>query len=147
MSTMGWTHPIDSIQLFPALFKPDVFKPGNAWEQEIAMKPMIIDKKNSNQLFTEQKSEEHPPSGDHTPNVVKIMDKSYLDKNFHKNRCSELVHSVVNKFSLNQDQERSFRIIANHSISDKPEQLCMYLSGMGGTGKTQVIKHLLISLQ
>lgn len=141
MSTMGWTHPGDCVQPFSTSFKPDVFKPGNAWEQEIeVMKQKIIDEKNSNRIPTEQKSEER---GDHcTPNVVKIVDKSYLDRNFHKNGCSELVDSVVKRFSLNRDQERSFRIIANHSISDQPEQLRMYLGGMGGTGKTQVIKAL-----
>jgi hypothetical protein len=35
-----------------------------------------------------------------------------------------------------------FKIITNHAISANPEQLCIYLGGMGGTGKSQVIKAL-----
>ena len=34
-------------------------------------------------------------------------------------------------------------IIANHASETYPEQLKMYLGGMGGTGKTQVIKALI----
>ena len=40
---------------------------------------------------------------------------------------------------MNTEQERAFRIIANYTVSKNPEQLQMYLGGMGGTGKTQVI--------
>jgi hypothetical protein len=38
--------------------------------------------------------------------------------------------------------QRAFRIIANHAVCQNPEQLCMYVGGMGGTGKSQVIKAL-----
>src|SRR5277367_1414171 len=37
----------------------------------------------------------------------------------------------------------AFRIVANHATSRKFEQLKMYLGGMGGTGKSQVIKALI----
>jgi thymidylate kinase len=48
----------------------------------------------------------------------------------------------VSDFSLNIDQERAFRIIANHASTEKPGQLIMYIGGMAGTGKSQVIKAL-----
>ena len=45
-------------------------------------------------------------------------------------------------YSLNAEQERAFRIVANHAMSSEPDQLRMYLGSMGGTGKSQVIKSL-----
>jgi hypothetical protein len=44
---------------------------------------------------------------------------------------------------LNAEQERAFRIVANHAVQPQTEQLKMYLGGMGGTGKSQVIKALI----
>ncbi|KAJ7205796.1 hypothetical protein GGX14DRAFT_338242, partial [Mycena pura] len=43
---------------------------------------------------------------------------------------------------LNAEQARAFRIIANHSLQDKPDQLRMFLAGPGGTGKSRVIDSL-----
>jgi len=146
MTRLGWTDPFDTNHLTPCpvSFKPDVFKPGSAWEQEIeTMKQIISDERNANRLHTGKgdklKQSSHK---EHIPNVVKVVDKSYLDQNFRKSGASDLVDSTVKDYSLNKEQERAFRIIANHAISDDPEQLRMYLGGMGGTGKTQVIKAL-----
>jgi len=41
------------------------------------------------------------------------------------------------------DQERAFRTVANHAVTSGSEQLMMYVGGMGGTGKLQVIKALI----
>ncbi|KAJ3816482.1 hypothetical protein F5880DRAFT_1449753, partial [Lentinula raphanica] len=41
--------------------------------------------------------------------------------------------------SLNELQERAFRLIAVHSVQQKAEPLRMYLGGPGGTGKSYVI--------
>jgi PIF1-like helicase len=54
-----------------------------------------------------------------------------------------LITSTVNNFSLNKEQECTFQIISNHAICSNSEQLRMYTGGMGGTGKSQVIKALL----
>jgi hypothetical protein len=43
---------------------------------------------------------------------------------------------------LNSEQNRAFQIIANHAVSESNDQLKMYLGGMGGTGKSQVLKVL-----
>ncbi|KIM73485.1 hypothetical protein PILCRDRAFT_32906, partial [Piloderma croceum F 1598] len=53
-----------------------------------------------------------------------------------------IIDNTVSDFSLNNEQERSFRIIANHASTEKPEQLIMYIGGMAGTRKSQVIKAL-----
>ncbi|KAL6307521.1 P-loop containing nucleoside triphosphate hydrolase protein, partial [Sparassis latifolia] len=69
----------------------------------------------------------------------------YLDKNFEaKNKADQtLIDDTVKNFSLNTDQERALRIIANHATDPSGEQLKMYLGGMAGTGKSQVIKALI----
>ena len=64
-------------------------------------------------------------------NIVKVVDKSYLEKSFHIDHILEVIQDNVNSFSLNKEQEQAFRIIANHVISANPEQLHMYLGGMG----------------
>ncbi|KAJ3870971.1 hypothetical protein F5051DRAFT_300312, partial [Lentinula edodes] len=40
-------------------------------------------------------------------------------------------------------QERAFQIVAQHSIGLSPDSLQLYIGGMGGTGKSQVIKSIL----
>ena len=146
MTTTGWTDPLDTDHVIPAttLFKPDVFKPGVVWEKEIAtMKQVISDERIVNRSNdNKENKQEQSFNKAHVQNVVKVVDKTYLDKNFHKSEASELVDSTAKAYSLNEEQVRAFRIIANHAISDYPEQLRMYLGGMGGTGKTQVIKAL-----
>jgi hypothetical protein len=54
-----------------------------------------------------------------------------------------LIEDVVEKFELTSEQERAFRIIANHAVTPGSEQLIMYVGGMAGTGKSQVIKALM----
>jgi hypothetical protein len=75
---------------------------------------------------------------------VKIVDKTYLTAKFKAKVEKEqnIIDSTVSDFLLNTEQERAFRIIANHASTEKPEQLIMYIGGMAGTGKSQVIKAL-----
>ena len=48
----------------------------------------------------------------------------------------------MHKYLLNIEQEKAFQIIANHATMKNPEQLKMYIGGMGGTGKSGVITAL-----
>jgi len=54
-----------------------------------------------------------------------------------------LIEDIIEKFELTSDQERAFRIIANHAVTPGSEQLIMYVGGIPGTGKSQVIKALM----
>ncbi|KII92305.1 hypothetical protein PLICRDRAFT_102699, partial [Plicaturopsis crispa FD-325 SS-3] len=77
---------------------------------------------------------------------VKVVDKSYLNKDFQAEleAAQSNIDGTVKQFKLNKEQERAFRIVANHTTcKDTDEQLKMYLGGMGGTGKSQVIKALM----
>ncbi|OJT07430.1 ATP-dependent DNA helicase PIF1 [Trametes pubescens] len=55
-----------------------------------------------------------------------------------------MITQVVREMQLdtNPEQERSFRIVADH-VHRGGEQLMMYIAGVGGTGKTHVVKAVL----
>ena len=53
------------------------------------------------------------------------------------------VSIIIKQFTLNEKQERAFKIVAQHACLSQSDQLKMYLGGMGGTGKSQVIKALM----
>ena len=76
-------------------------------------------------------------------NVV-VSDLSYIDQNFKADSvdAQKIIDDVIREFNLNKEQKRAFRIVANHASIKAPKQLKMYLGGMGGTGKSQVIKAL-----
>ena len=54
-----------------------------------------------------------------------------------------IIDNTISDFLLNTEQERAFCIIANHASTQKPEQLIMYIGGIAGMGKSQVIKTLI----
>ncbi|PPQ76166.1 hypothetical protein CVT26_009225 [Gymnopilus dilepis] len=56
----------------------------------------------------------------------------------------ELVEDVIRNRGLasNADQLRAFRIVADHVVERRSSQLLMYISGVGGTGKSHVIKSI-----
>ncbi len=63
-------------------------------------------------------------------------------KNYSKDqkKVTELKTTITSSFSLNKEQERAFKIITNHATSNTSQRLQMYLGGMAGTGKTQVLR-------
>ncbi|KAH7871528.1 uncharacterized protein C8R40DRAFT_1054738, partial [Lentinula edodes] len=76
-------------------------------------------------------------------NRVKIINKSYLEKTFTGSDSHQNMLTIcTDQYSLNEEQERAFKIVANHASSPLHEQLKMYIGGMGGTGKSQVLKAL-----
>jgi PIF1-like helicase len=70
---------------------------------------------------------------------------SFLSQKFIPDQpgAVNILNTVIKRFNLNLEQERAFRIVANHATIDNPTQLKMYLGGMGGTGKSQVLKALI----
>jgi hypothetical protein len=75
------------------------------------------------------------------PNDVRLVNDNYLSMHFKSKLVAESVmaNTISLYFTLNKDQERAFRIVVNHSVSLGQPQLNMYLGGMAGTGKSQVI--------
>ncbi|KAJ3817834.1 hypothetical protein F5880DRAFT_1461613, partial [Lentinula raphanica] len=79
---------------------------------------------------------------------VEICDHSYFDKlGIDYGSIKNLTAQVVADFKLNLEQERAFRIVAHHSVGCTLNPLLLYIGGMGGTGKSQVIKALLSFFQ
>ncbi|KAJ3752320.1 hypothetical protein EV360DRAFT_55409, partial [Lentinula raphanica] len=79
---------------------------------------------------------------------VEICDRSYFDKlGIDYGSIKNLTAQVVADFKLNLEQERAFRIVAHHSVGCTLNPLLLYIGGMGGTGKSQVIKALLSFFQ
>jgi len=69
---------------------------------------------------------------DPNQNDVQIVDRSYLQKNFkaQSETAQKLIEDVVRNLFLPSEQERAFRIIANHAVTPELEQLMMYVGGM-----------------
>ena len=76
---------------------------------------------------------------------IKILNANYFEHNFkaEKKDHGKIIDETIAGFNLNAEQQRAFRIVANHATLNTPEQLKMYLGGMAGTGKSQVIKALI----
>jgi hypothetical protein len=141
MTSLNWQEPrpaqkLDSIGVEEeGTWVPDRNKPPKHWNDEV--------KKAKDEVL--RKRNEHAPSNRSRTNRaslndVKVVDRSYLDKVCSHSNQVEL-ETVISQFQLNEEQERAFRIVANHaSMPTSTEPLKMYLGGMGGTGKTQVLK-------
>jgi len=101
----------------------------------------ILNKRNEN-LPKENHSSSY---NNFKPNEVKVVDKDYLDRMFHTKEQDNIriIHDTIKEFTLNKEQERAFRIVTNHAITKNPKPLKMYMGGMAGTGKSQVIKSLM----
>ncbi|VDB99246.1 unnamed protein product [Peniophora sp. CBMAI 1063] len=76
---------------------------------------------------------------------VEVMHKSYFGRYCEDASPEDREHmdDTVKKFMLNTEQERAFRLVANHSLLKVKEPLAMHLGGMGGTGKSRVINALI----
>jgi hypothetical protein len=73
-------------------------------------------------------------------NQVRLVDKSYLERSKSSAAQTKVRDAIVQKFRLNYEQEHAFKIVTSHVCNPMSEQLKMYIGGMGGTGKTQVLK-------
>ncbi|PPQ76034.1 hypothetical protein CVT25_002005, partial [Psilocybe cyanescens] len=123
-------------------FVPSITKTHTAWAALI--------KSERSRLFKEKLSGYVPPSDEEDvagfsrsrENEVRVLSSDYLLRSYRANiqEQNDAVDRIVVQFTLNEEQERAFRIIANHASSLAPDQLRMHLGGMGGTGKSQVIK-------
>ena len=150
LSSTGWNEPIKVDNWEPPRFQPEKDLDGSGWEHEIEkQKQAVQERKNAYNKGNRAVDPAGEDAGrpvqvtfERDADTVKIVDKSYLEKSFYANDATQLIDVTFKMFSLNTEQERAFRIIANHAVSENPEQLRMHLGGMGGTGKTQVIKAL-----
>ena len=141
----GWLdNSPDGVEIVdPEGFVPITKKTGSQWSLLIQnIRKMIIADRSKN-----LPAEASKPFGEikGTDKVFVDTMTSYLSRKFVPDQpgAVNILNAVIQKFKLNVEQERAFRIVANHATIDNPTQLKMYLGGMGGTGKSQVLKALI----
>jgi PIF1-like helicase len=144
MTNVGWTTvrpgSVTRVQLNPP--QPSRILSGSEWKAEVQMK---------RQELLHLRSQHIPvhPNGNGawmlpgcSLNEVKVIDKAYLEQRFHAGEHQIHIDRTTVDFGLNTAQQRAFRIVANHAASPYTDQLKLYIAGMGGTGKSQVLKAL-----
>ena len=128
--------------------EPDVTQLGSRWKAVInEKKQQVLMERNRKNIKLNNTSQYNnfKSSNDNThKNIVKIVDQTYLTKSYVASTelAQKHIETIIKDFSLNVEPERAFRIIANYASDLQSEQLLMYIAGMAGTGKSQVIKLL-----
>ena len=126
-------------------FRPPVYKTGLQWKNIVKQcRESLLNVKRKNFSPAENTSQDIiKNSGE--PSDVKLLPAEYFMHDFQAEsfKDREIISKTIVDFSLNKEQKRAFHIIANHASQTCPEQLKMHLGGMGGTGKTRVIKALI----
>lgn len=143
----GWLKPspdgVDPIDT--SVFQPDIFHPSSKWKAVVQEERQTLLKDRIKNLPENQEDIVNSSSKKRVPDDVRLLDAAYFNKNFKAEQveAQQLIDDAVTKFALNKEQERAFRIVANHAASPNAKQLKMYLGGMGGTGKSRVILSLI----
>jgi hypothetical protein len=146
MQGLGWTECMP--ELLPENFELvppplGITKNGAAWKAAVAQKRAEILEKRSRHMPPIANSAMCAANSSFVPDDVRIVDKSYLSNTFVSKDWLMSIENISTTFSLNKEQTRAFRIVANHACSTDSEQLKMYIGGMAGTGKSQVLKALI----
>jgi hypothetical protein len=140
LASVGWTTENHDNQTHIAQsIRPEKMKTSVEWKAKtINYRQKLLDERK------ERRHLAHSTTSAESCNVVKVIDKSYLKKSYHAGPNHHFIEESIEKYSLNKEQERAFRIIANHASCplSSQSQLKMYIGGMGGTGKSQVLKAL-----
>ena len=147
----GWISPQVNGPNFPSNpeNKPDFvdgssYTPGE-WAKILASKKDELQQLRIQTMTDVFNTGSHAPHTSQLINVVKPVDQVFLTQRDQCNIPSsdrELLDKVQLKYTLNSEQERASKIIATHAIGVDSPQLCMYIGGMAGTGKSQIIQCL-----
>src|SRR6266849_2032754 len=149
MKTSGWfDESPDGLPEYGDLnpIQPEINRTDKEWSNEVrAKREQLLQNKLNNITSDKENPFVNSKPGSDTHNEVKIIDKSYLQQNFKTDNIANqnLINNTIKEFLLNEEQQRAFKIIANHATQKSTEQLKLYIGGMGGTGKSQVIKALI----
>jgi hypothetical protein len=135
----GWSKSVknneNSHTVLP--YQPSVALHASEWKGRVlARRQALIDSKMDTTLDHMKSSAFH--SG--LNNIVKIVDGSYLEKKFYTTDVESSIQNICLEFKLNEEQRCAFEIVAHHVVFPHSDQLKMYIGGIGGTGKSQVIK-------
>jgi hypothetical protein len=143
--SLGWTNRNadllpDSLNLSPGPIEPQT---PPQWKAAVTKKRAeILEERARNLPVNVGLGTATHSSTSFVPNDVRVVNKSYLSRSFSSKAWQQTARDVSKQFNLNQEQDRAFRIIANHASSPDSDQLKMNIAGMAGTGKSQVLKAL-----
>jgi PIF1-like helicase len=120
---------------------PEIKQNGVAWKRVVAEKHAeVIDVCSRNMPATSNAfSMACVVNSQFIPNEVHIVDKSYLSHAYESREWCHTIEEIETSFKLNTEQGCAFHIVVNHSCGPEFGQLKMYISGMAGTGKSQVL--------
>ena len=143
----GWMSDANKngIPQVPAMIYPETHRTPSMWKSEVErMKKEVVQAKRENMDANYSSSKSSTGSMNST-SKVQLINASYFQQNFRtkKSEVNAILNDVIRSYKLNDAQERTFRIVAHHAATINPLQLKMFLNGMAGTGKTQVIKALI----
>ena len=145
LMSLGWTNQNASLLPDDLNLSPDPIerRPSALWKAAVAQKRAEIIEERARHLPPSNISgaAQHSSSS-FVPNEVRVVNKSYLSRSFSSKEWDQTIKNVSEQFSLNKEQDRAFRIVANHACSTDSDQLKMNIAGMAGTGKTRVLKAL-----
>ena len=143
--SLGWTNQNTDLLPEGLNLKPDpipLHTPAQ-WKATVSQKRAEILEERARHLPPKAVSGADLPSSiSFVPNDVRVVNKSYLSHSFSSKEWRQTTEDVSKQFKLNKEQDRAFRIVANHACSTDSEQLKMNIAGMAGTGKSQVLKAL-----
>ena len=150
LQNLGWTENIPG-SLHPAIDvrppPPEVKLNGAAWKTVVAEKRAEILQLRSQNMPANSNSMAgrgtlEAANNQFVPDDVCVVKKSYLSRFFVSKEWQGTIEDISTYFCLNQEQGRAFRIVTNHACDRDSEQLKMYIGGMAGTGKSQVLRAL-----
>ncbi|EDQ98317.1 uncharacterized protein LACBIDRAFT_336072 [Laccaria bicolor S238N-H82] len=111
----GWLDPcIGNIDPVDVNFKPEKERTGSQWNVLVqSLKKLFLETRSKNLPVAKADKERNGTS----QNEVVVDDISYLDKKFKAKKEEEqkMIDDIAQTFSLNEEQERAFRIVANHA--------------------------------
>ena len=145
----GWTESISSLLHQAVGFRPlppEVKLNGAEWKMVVAHKRIEVLQLRIQNMPATSNSMTNPQAcaanSQFVPDNVHVVTKSYLSHSFISKEWQDTIEDISTHFGLNKEQGRAFRIVANHSCDPDSEQLNMYVGGMAGTGKSQVLRAL-----
>jgi len=114
---------------------------GAAWKMVVAQKCAEVLQLYSQNMPTNSNhmADSSRSNNQFVPDDVCIIKKSYLSCHFISKEWQETIEDISTYFVLNQEQSHVFYIVVNHACDPDSEQLKMYIGGMAGTGKSQVL--------
>jgi ATP-dependent DNA helicase PIF1 len=138
MKKSGWTRPFSFLNFDITRYQPSKKLSGSQWKARITIeRDKLLKSKFKN--APDDSCKKRNPKVPELETGVKLLDSLHFTKYYKAKSKSaqKIIDQTATDFNLNEEQARAFRIVANHATSPDPDQLKMYLGGIGGTGNLE----------